>query len=94
MLPGAPLSLQDPESAAAYAAAVPEMLPRAVQQLERLVSAAGKAAGGAAEAALPAAAAAASASAAVAQLWPLGQRPFLMQLLDSLERVPGAQSGW
>lgn len=40
-----------------------------------------------------AAAGAATAAAALGQLWPLGQRTFLMQLLDSLEPLQGKPAG-
>ena len=95
-LVGSPTSLQESESAKAFAAMVSELLPRASQQLQRLLpGTSGKAksggggGGGRPAPNPPAGPEAVAAAQAAQQLWPLGQRLFLMQLLDSLEGVPG-----
>lgn len=94
-LAGSPKSLQDSEAAKAFASMVSELLPRASQQLQRLLPAGGasgkaKSGGGGSCASIPPGPEAASAAALAAQqLWPLGQRLLLMQLLDSLEGVAG-----
>ena len=93
-LAGSPKSLQDSESAKAFASMVSELLPRASQQLQRLLpGTSGKAksggGGGGRPTPIPPGPEAVAAAQAAQQLWPLGQRLFLMQLLDSLEGVPG-----
>ena len=95
-LVGSPTSLQESESAKAFAAMVSELLPRASQQLQRFLQgcSSGKAksgggGGGGRSAPTPPGPEAVAAAQAAQQLWPLGQRLFLMQLLDSLEGTPG-----
>ncbi len=81
-----PKPLADGRVAAAYASAVSEMLPRALNQL----SAAKRSAGYTGSSSSSTAALLADAASAVARLWPLGHRAFLVQMFDSLERHPPA----